>query len=401
MPVERFDFPSADGIKLAARLDLPEGPVRAYALFAHCFTCGKDIHVAARIAAALAQRGIATIRFDFTGLGGSGGDFANTHFSSNLADLKAAIAHMRVTGRAPSLLIGHSLGGAAVLGIAGEIPEVRAVAVIGAPYDVGHIVHQFQDSVPEIEAKGEAQVNLAGRPFTIRKEFLEDVAQHDQQRRIAKLHRALLVLHSPIDDVVGIDNARQIYEAALHPKSFISLDNADHLLTRLADAQYAASVIAGWAERYLDAVPEPDAPPALPQGQVTVEESRRTKLEQLVTAGRHRYLADEPIEEGGQDAGPNPYDFLLSALGGCTSMTLRLYAERKQIPLDRVMVTLHHRRIPAEGDQPAHEMIEREILLTGPNLSAEDREKLLVIANKCPVHRTLTGDLRVETRLAL
>lgn len=397
MPVERFDFPSADGIRLAARLDLPEGPVRAYALFAHCFTCGKDIHVAARIAAALGAQGIATIRFDFTGLGGSGGDFANTHFSSNLDDLMAAIEHLRETGRAPSLLIGHSLGGAAVLAIAGAVPEVKAVAVIGAPFDVGHIIHQFQDSVPEIEAKGEAQVNLAGRPFTIRKSFLEDVTQHDQKQRIAKLHRALLVLHSPIDDVVGIDNARQIYEAAHHPKSFISLDSADHLLTKLADAKYAASVIANWAERYLDAVPDPITPPAEPHGQVTVEESRRTKLEQHVTAGRHRYLADEPIAEGGQDAGPNPYDFLLSGLGCCTSMTLRLYADHKKIPLDRAFVTLRHRRVPAEGDQGPYEVIEREVSLSG-NLSAEDREKLMVIANKCPVHRTLTGDLRIETK---
>jgi putative redox protein len=403
MPVERFDFPSSAGHLLSARLDLPQGPVKAYALFAHCFTCGKDIHVAGRIANALAQRGIATVRFDFTGLGGSGGDFANTDFSSNCADLVAAIAHMRETARAPSLLIGHSLGGAAVLAVAGDAPEVRAVAVIAAPFDVGHVVDQFRDRVAEIEARGEAVVNLAGRPFTIRREFLADVREQDQKRRIAGLGRALLVLHSPVDQIVGIDNARAIFDAARHPKSFISLDNADHLLSRLADAEYAAGVIAGWSARYLpEATPPAVASTPLPPGLVTVEETRQGRFEQYVTAGSHRFLADEPVEVGGMDVGPGPYDLLLASLGACTAMTLRLYADRKKLPLERVRVTLRHRRVHAEdcvGCDEADrslEIIDREITLLG-DLDADARASLMRIADKCPVHRTLTSHLEVRT----
>ena len=402
MPVERFDFPSAEGHRLAARLDLPAEPARAYALFAHCFTCGKDIHVAARIAAALAQRGIATVRFDFTGLGGSGGDFANTDFSSNTADLKAALAHMRDTGRAASLLIGHSFGGAAVLAVAGEAPEVRAVAVIAAPYDTAHIVDHFRDKVSEILSQGEAAVNLAGRPFTIRRGFLDDVRTQDQHQRIQHLGRPLLVLHSPVDQVVDVDNARQIFTAARHPKSYVSLDDADHLLTRPADAEYAAALIAQWAARYLPATaPIPAAEPAEP-GLVVVEETGHGRLEQIVTAGSHRYLADEPVAVGGGDTGPGPYDFLLSALGACTSMTLRLYAERKQLPLERIRVALRHRRVHVEdcagceGKDMKLEVIEREITLTG-DLDLPTHARLMEIADKCPVHRTLTSKIDIRT----
>ena len=402
MPVERFDFPSAEGHRLAARLDLPAEPARAYALFAHCFTCGKDIHVAARIAAALAQRGIATVRFDFTGLGGSGGDFANTDFSSNTADLKAALAHMRDTGRPASLLIGHSFGGAAVLAVAGDAPEVRAVAVIAAPYDTAHIVDQFRDKVGEILSQGEAAVNLAGRPFTIRRGFLDDVRSQDQQQRIQHLGRPLLVLHSPVDQVVDVDNARQIFTAARHPKSYVSLDDADHLLTQPADAEYAAALIAQWAARYLPATaPIPAAEPAEP-GLVVVEETGHGRLEQIVTTGTHRYLADEPVAVGGGDTGPGPYDFLLSALGACTSMTLRLYAERKQLPLERIRVALRHRRVHVEdcagceGKDMKLEVIDREITLTG-DLDLPTRARLMEIADKCPVHRTLTSKIDIRT----
>jgi putative redox protein len=401
MSVERFEFPSAEGHPLAARLDLPAGPVRAYALFAHCFTCGKDIHVAARIAAALAARGIATVRFDFTGLGGSGGDFANTNFSSNIADLLAALGHMRETGRPASLLIGHSLGGAAVLAVAGKAPEVRAVATIAAPYEASHIIDQFGDRVGEIESAGEATVNLAGRPFTIRRSFLDDVRAQDQEERIRHLDRPLLVMHSPIDQVVDVDNARAIFAAARHPKSFISLDHADHLLTRLADAQYVAGLIAEWASRYLpEAAPIPAV--AGEPGLVVVEETRRGALEQQVTAGTHRFLADEPVAVGGGDTGPGPYDFLLAALGSCTAMTLRLYAERKQLPLDRVRVALRHRRVHAEdcagceAKDTKLEVIDREITLVG-DLDPAFRTRLMEIADRCPVHRTLTSKIDIRT----
>ena len=405
MAIERFEFPSAAGHPLAARLDLPDGPVRAYALFAHCFTCGKDIHVAARIAAALAARGIATVRFDFTGLGGSGGDFANSDFSSNMADLKAALAYLRDGGRPASLLIGHSFGGAAVLAVAGEAPEVRAVAVIAAPFDVAHIVDQFRDKVGEIEAAGEARVNLAGRPFTIRRSFIDDARAQDQKQRITHLGRPLLVLHSPVDRIVNVENAREIFTAARHPKSFVSLDDADHLLTRPADAQYVASLIADWAARYLPqesiAPAATLAEPAEP-GLVVVEESGHGALEQVVTAGTHRYLADEPVAVGGGDTGPGPYDFLLSALGACTAMTLRLYARRKQLPLERIRVALRHRRIHAEDcvgceTQDAKlEVIDVEITLTGA-LEPAARARLMEIADKCPVHRTLTSKIDIRT----
>lgn len=253
MRSERLDFPGGTGHRLAARLDLPEGPPRAQALFAHCFTCGKDIAAASRLSAALAGEGIATLRFDFTGLGGSDGDFANTGFASNIEDLIAAAAHLRQTGRAAAILIGHSLGGAAVLAAAQQLPEVRAVATIGAPFEVAHVLDQFAADVPLVEAAGEATVQLAGRPFTIRKGFVEDVRSHDQAPRIAALGRALLVMHAPRDQVVGIANARAIFEAARHPKSFVALDDADHLLSRREDAAYAARVLAAWASRYVPA----------------------------------------------------------------------------------------------------------------------------------------------------
>ncbi|GGE99031.1 osmotically inducible protein C [Aliidongia dinghuensis] len=409
MSVERFDFPSAEGHRLAARLDLPAGPVRAYALFAHCFTCGKDIHVAARIAAALAERGIATVRFDFTGLGGSGGDFANTNFSTNLADLKAALDHMRATGRTASLLVGHSLGGAAVLAAAEAAPEVRAVATIAAPFDVAHIIGLFADRADEIEARGEARVNLAGRPFTIRRSFLDDVRAQDQQQRIQHLGRPLLILHSPVDRIVDVENARAIFAAARHPKSFVSLDEADHLLARAADAEYAAGLIAQWAARYL-----PDAAPgdevaaeaadesAEEPGLVVVEETRRGALDQQVSAGRHRFLADEPVAVGGGDVGPGPYDFLLTALGACTAMTLRLYADRKQLPLERVRVALRHHRehvedcVTCESKDGKLDVIDREITLVGP-LDPAARARLMEIADRCPVHRTLTSRIDIRT----
>lgn len=403
MRSERFTFQGGGGDVLAARLDRPDGPVRAWALFAHCFTCGKDINVAGRIAAALARCGIATVRFDFTGLGGSGGDFANTHFSSNVADLKAAVAHMRVTGRAPSLLIGHSLGGAAVLAVAGDAPEVKAVATIAAPFDVGHVAEQFAEHHAEIEKVGEATVNLAGRPFTIRRAFLEDVRSQDQGERIAGLRRALLVLHAPGDRVVAVDDARLIFQTARHPKSFISLDDADHLLSRPEDAEYAAGLIAGWSSRYLPVQATEPAAPVDPDA-VVVMSSGGGAFEQRVAVGRHRFTADEPeTVPGGMDAGPDPYGLLLASLGACTSMTMRMYAERKGLPLESVRIELRHRRDHAadcegcEGDARV-ETVERVITLGGP-LDGAARAALLRIADRCPVHRTLEGGVRVLTRL--
>jgi uncharacterized OsmC-like protein/fermentation-respiration switch protein FrsA (DUF1100 family) len=402
MPAERFDFPNARGERLAALLDLPPGEPRSYALFAHCFTCGKDVHAAKRIAQALTALGIAVLRFDFTGLGSSEGEFANTTFSSNVADLVAAAGHLRATRRAPALLIGHSLGGAAVLAAAGAVPEARAVVTIAAPSDPGHVTGLLRERLDEIRSQGEVEVSIAGRPFRIRREFLDDVAEQRLTAQIAQMRKALLIFHSPLDQIVGIENASRIFAAAKHPKSFISLADADHLLSRRSDAAYVANVLAAWAERYFEAVPQlPEVEGAAPA--VVVTETREGRFQQLVETGRHRLLADEPTAVGGLDSGPSPYDLLLAALGTCTSMTLRLYAERKALPLERTSVTLRHQRIHAadcencETKEGMLDRIDRAVRLDG-DLDEDQRRRLLEIADKCPVHRTLTSEIEIRTR---
>jgi len=403
MTTEKFQFPGSDGQLLAASLDLPEGAPVAYALFAHCFTCGQNVLAARRIAEGLAKHGIATLRFDFTGIGASEGEFANTTFSSNIADLVLAADHLRKTRQAPSILIGHSLGGAAILAAASLIPEAKCVATVAAPSDPSHVTHWFKEQIPDIREKGELEVSLAGRPFRIKREFLDDIAEHRLTETVAKLHKPLLIFHSPTDNTVGIDNATHLFVAAKHPKSFISLTGADHLLSRKQDAMYVADMIAPWAMRYLD-MPEASEtaladPPA---GTVVVSETRASKLQNVIAAGRHRILADEPVDVGGMDSGPGPYDFLLGALGACTSMTMRLYAERKSIPLARARVTLQHSRIHArdcedcETKEGMISKIDRVITLEG-NLDAEQRAKLMEIADKCPVHRTLTSEIKIVT----
>jgi uncharacterized OsmC-like protein/alpha/beta superfamily hydrolase len=400
MPSERFDFPNARGEKLSALLERPTAQPVAFALFAHCFTCGKDNLAAKRIAQALTARGIAVLRFDFTGLGASEGEFANTTFSSNIADLVAAADHLRKMHQAPAILIGHSLGGAAVLAAASQVPEARAVATIAAPADPAHVTGLFKQHVADIQEKGEVEVALAGRPFRIRKEFLDDVAAQKLERCVRDLHKALLVMHSPTDDLVGIENASAIFTAAKHPKSFVSLSGADHLLSKRRDAVYVAEVIAAWSERYLDMVPEPDE---MPIDGVLVGETGNGKFEQSVVIGKHRFLADEPVSAGGNGSGPNPYDYLLAGLGACTSMTIRLYADHKKLPLRHVAVRLKHDKIHAadcencETKEGKIDRIDREITLEG-DLTAEQRAKLMEIADKCPVHRTLHGEIDIRTR---
>ena len=414
--IERITFPGSQDAELAARIDLPAGPPRAFAVFAHCFTCGKDIQAASRIATALTDAGFGVLRFDFTGLGNSEGEFANTNFTSNTDDVLAAVDWLRTEHRAPQLLIGHSLGGAAVLAIAGQIPEVRAVATIGAPSDAAHITGAFQSAVEEIEASGQAEVQLAGRPFTIRKQFLDDLQNHVVVERVAASKKALLVLHSPVDNTVGIDNADEIFDAAKHPKSYVSLDGADHLLTKASDAAFAASMIAGFANRYVDDESGAlDAPKA--SAPVVVAETAQGPFLNHVVVGQHRLLADEPASMGGSDAGPAPYDFLGAALGSCTSMTLRMYADRKKLPLDRVIVEVSHGKVHADdclecaendavfsgiadGRTNMISRFERVITLEGDDLTAADRDKLLAIADKCPVHRTLENASVIATRLA-
>lgn len=404
MPTERFQFTGEGGHQLAAALELPDGEPAAYALFAHCFTCGKDTLAAKRIAVALAAKGIAVLRFDFTGLGSSEGDFANSTFSSNVADLVRAADHLRSARKAPSILIGHSLGGAAILAAAGQIPEARAVATIAAPSDPAHVTGLFREHIDKIRTEGEVEVSLAGRPFRIKREFLEDIAEHELMSDVTGLHKALLVMHSPVDDTVGIDNATKLFVAARHPKSFVSLDRADHLLSKPADALYTADVIAAWAGRYIDAA-KPAKAMDLPEAprQVVVQETRKGKFNQSIIVGPHRLVADEPAAAGGEDAGPGPYDFLLAGLGACTSMTMRLYADRKSLPLDRITVALKHSKIYAKDCAECDtregmlDQIERDITIDGA-LDAAQRKKLMEIADKCPVHRTLTSEIRIVTK---
>lgn len=400
---EKVEFPGASGAPLSARLDLPAVPPLAYALFAHCFTCTKDTRASAYVSAALAERGIAVLRFDFTGLGGSGGDFANTSFSSNIADLLAAADYLRRAHRAPELLVGHSLGGAAMLAAAPQVTEAKAVATIASPFEPAHVLKHISDPTGALARDGEAQVDIGGRPFRLKKQFLDDITGHKLGDIVAHLRKAVMVMHSPRDTVVDIDNATKIFLAAKHPRSFVSLDPADHLLTRNEDARYAGHVLATWAERYLSATAA-EAPAAIAD-KVVVRETRESKYTQLITAGRHVLRADEPVSAGGLDSGPSPYELLAAALGACTSMTVRMYADLKGIPLERVTVELEHDKIHAqdcaecETKEGKIDRVERLIRLEG-NLDAAQRERLLDIANKCPVHRTLHGEVHIPTRLA-
>jgi putative redox protein len=402
---ERLHFTGAQGQRLAARLDRPAGEPRAWALFAHCFTCSKDLKGARWISRALAEHGIAVLRFDFTGIGESEGDFSGTDFTSNLDDLVAAADFLRAQHRAPQILVGHSLGGAAMLAAAHRIPESVAVVAIAAPAEPSHLGRTLLRLAPELEREGRAEVTLGGRSFQIRRDLLDDLAEQRLEPAIAKLRRALLILHSPVDDTVGIEHAARIFQAARHPKSFVSLDDADHLLSRERDARYAAQVVAAWASRYVpEAAPAPAAQPSLLRGEVVVR-GAPSGFAQEVLAGPHRLRADEPAEAGGTDLGPNPYDLLLAALGSCTSMTLRMYADRKHLPLEGVAVRLRHSRIHAqdctdcETKEGRVDQIEREIELQGA-LSRDERQRLLEIADRCPVHRTLTSEIKIRSRLA-
>ena len=400
METRKITFPGAGGAALAARLDLPDGPPIATALFAHCFTCGKDIVAARRIAARLAAAGFAVLRFDFTGLGHSEGEFANTTFTSNVGDLKAAADRLAAEGLPPSLMIGHSLGGAAVLKAAPLVASVKAVVTIGAPFDPAHVTHNFAGALDRIRADGQAEVSLAWRSFTIGRDFVEDIAAASLGPAIGRLGKALLILHAPRDTVVGIDNAARIFLAAKHPKSFVTLDDADHLISRAEDADYAAGVIAAWAARYLD-LPPPAPPPGAPEGVVRVSETDPEGFRQDIVAGpRHHAVADEPRAYGGTDRGMSPYGFLAAGLGACTSMTIRMYARREGWPLSHVRVEVTHDKVHAQDADAGGkaDLFRRTITLEGA-LDEVQRARLLEIADKCPVHRTLEAGARVETTL--
>lgn len=404
MKSEKVRFKNDTGAELAAVIEWPEDEQpHGFALFAHCFTCTKNIAAAVNISRALSRQRIAVLRFDFTGLGESGGEFAATTFSDNVADIVAASRFLREKHGAPVILIGHSLGGAAALQAAAAIPSVRAVATIGAPYHPDHALYLLAPSRAKIEASGEAQVSLAGRSFTIRKTFLDDLKKHDPAETIRNLDVALLVMHSPRDAVVAIKNAAEIYQTAKHPKSFISLDPADHLLSRKEDSLYAADMIATWARRYLDESHNGQEFPEVIDNRITVRTPAGGFRSDMFVNG-HTLVADEPVSYGGSNLGPSPYDYLQAALGACTGMTVQMYAARKKWPLESVVVRLHHEKTHAqdcadcENSDRRIDHFERELEISG-DLSQEQRQRLLEISEKCPVHRTLHQEVSISTHL--
>ncbi|MDE9450682.1 OsmC family protein [Aliiroseovarius sp. Z3] len=402
MPSGKITFTGHAGHALAARLDMPDGPHLATALFAHCFTCSKDIAAARRIAARLAGLGIAVLRFDFTGLGHSEGEFENTHFSSNVEDIVQAAKALSDRDMTPTLLIGHSLGGAAIIKAASLLPDTKAVVTIGAPADPAHVVENFRDALPRIRAEGSAEVYLGGRPFRVSKDFVEDVNASDLEAILGKLKPALLVLHAPRDELVSIDNAARIFMAAKHPKSFVTLDDADHLITRPDDAEYVAQVITAWVSKYVELTP-PAPPPGAPEGIVRASEADpRGFLQDIQSGPNHHTYADEPLAYGGTNKGMSPYGFLSTGLAACTSMTIRMYARRKGWPLDHVRVDVSHDKVHAQdaetGTRDRVDQFQREISLDGA-LDHDQRARLLEIADRCPVHRTLEGSSKVLTKL--
>lgn len=389
---------------LSGRLDLPvTGDPVGYVLYAHCFTCTKSLKAIGRITETLAHRGLATLRFDFTGLGSSEGEFSDTNFTTNVADLHAAAAFLQRDAMAPEVLIGHSLGGSVVLAGAGALASVRAVVTLAAPATPSHVRRHIAHDLDVIEVEGEAQVDLAGRPFTIKRQFLEDIDGVDLEHSIAALGLPLLVMHSPIDNTVGVENAAAIFTAARHPKSFVSLDSADHLISDDADARYAAEVIATWANRYvagdLTGHSQPDFVAEAPESVtiVRIEDGFRTEI----ISNGFPLIADEPVSVGGTNLGPTPYDYLLTALGSCTAMTLRMYADKKGWPLESVTVRLTHRKVHArdcaacETESGLIDHIERKIEMVG-DLDEEQRDRLSGIADRCPVHRTLHNEVVVH-----
>jgi putative redox protein len=404
MQFKNLEFKNNDGQTLSARLDFPvDGKPVAYALFAHCFTCSKNIKAIAHISRALTREGLAVLRFDFTGLGESEGDFADTNFSSNVDDLILAADFLKSNYQAPQILIGHSFGGAAVLQAASRIPSSTAVVTIGAPSDPQHVTHALGSATASIQKEGQADVTLAGRTFTLKKQFLDDLDFVNMADTLKNLDRALLILHSPIDETVGIENAAQIFQAARHPKSFVSLDTADHLLTRSADSLYAGSVIAAWARKYVSASPKEEPKTVEEKNQVITRIGRSGYVTDIMAAG-HGLVADEPVSMGGTDRGPAPFDLLMAGLGTCKAMTLRMYSDRKQWPLEAVTVKLNHKKIDAADCETCQtkegqlDQFDCEIDLSG-ELDDQQKQRLLQIADRCPVHRTLHSEIIVNSKL--
>lgn len=403
MRSKKLYFENDRGQRLAASLDMPvDDEAHTYAIYAHCFTCGKNLKISHYISRILTRHHIAVMRFDFTGLGESEGDFTQTNFSTSIDDLKSAAEFLESEYEAPKLLVGHSIGGTASLAAVRDIPSCRAVTIIASPFEPIHIMDHFAKEKDIIEKQGQAAIKVGGQTFMINKQFLDDLYATDMHRVIRDLKRPLLIVHSPEDATVDIENAARIYQVARHPKSFISLDNADHLLSREEDASYVGGLIAAWAGKYLDTGRRRQMHSGEDAHVITStgKESYYTEID----AHGHLIIADEPQTAGGTDQGASPYELLAASLGACTGMTLRMYARRKGWPLDEVNVRLKHEKIHAEDcdDCPdSHTMIDaiiREIELIG-ELTDEQKTRLIEIADRCPVHRTLQEKVVVTTRL--
>lgn len=399
MRSSKVSFDNRYGLTLSARLDKPiDSKPSAYALFAHCFTCNKDLAAVKNISRSLTENGIAVLRFDFTGLGQSEGEFAESNFSSNVSDLIDACQYLSSMHDTPKLLIGHSLGGAAVVFAANQLPSVQAVVTIGAPADPAHVEHLIQDELEEASRTEQVKVSIGGRPFMMQRQFLDDIRSKNMSKELKDLRRGLLIMHSPQDTIVGIDNAADMYQAAMHPKSFISLDGADHLLSDKQDSLYVGNVIATWVTKY---VKFPDESTLNTKHQVLVRTGANGFYSE-VKAGSHRLIADEPASAGGSDLGPAPYEFLSVGLGACTAMTLRMYADRKKWDLEQIDVHVQHDKdhVQAMDNDRAQALdrFSRFIELSG-DLTDEQRKRLMQIADKCPVHRTLEGEITIETRM--
>ncbi len=399
MKIARVSFKNKNGQNLSGRLYLPlDNPPRFFALFAHCFTCSKNFKAVSNISDTLSQYGVALLSFDFTGLGNSEGDFEDSGFSSNISDLVAASEYLEKKYQAPKLLIGHSLGGAAVIFAAEKLDAVKAVVTLGAPSEPKHVKHLFEEGIEEIKREGRAKVNIGGRPFYISREFVEDLEAKNLSEVLADLRKAVLIMHAPQDQVVDISNAATLYQHAHHPKSFISLDKADHLLTAEVESRYAGEIISTWVKKYLPAeISENDT-----EGhQVKVRLFGKGYTSEILTP-YHHLLADEPKSVGGENLGPTPYDLLMAALGTCTVMTLKMYAERKGWNSDEIVVFMNHDKVhkhdSQDFDKPGAKVsrFTRIIQISGETTD-EMKTKLLEIADKCPVHRTLHEDIIVET----
>lgn len=401
MRQEKISFTNQDNQKIAAKLDLPiDQSPKAYVLFAHCFTCSKDLLAVKNISRGLTSNGLAVLRLDFTGLGQSEGAFEDTNFTTNISDLVEASSFMKDHYEAPKLLIGHSLGGAAVIMAASKIKSVQAVATIAAPSSPNHVSHLLGEQIDKIKSEGSAEVNIGGRPFRVKKSFLDDINAFSMKEVIQNLRKPILILHSPQDQIVEIKNAQEIYAEAMHPKSFISLDGADHLLSKKEDSHYTGNVIANWAIRYLNL---PEEKKLQTKHQVLAQLGEEGYTTDILS-GKHHLKADEPEDVGGNDFGPAPYDFLLTGLGACTAMTLRMYANHKKWDLQEVEVHLNHQKDYKEDISRPEEKtskidkIERIIHLKG-QLDEKQRQRLLEIANKCPVHKTLHSEIEISSKL--